>query len=108
MAQDNFQGAAQKAEEVSASIQGAVPEQPANLVVEPTYGTLQTSPANSGDAQISQGDEEAQDIQDEARDLEDLAAVSTGPVYSAFSTWQKRYIVVMVCFNFYLLNASLI
>lgn len=33
--------------------------------------------------------------QDGAADLE-LAPVSTGPVYSVFSPWQKRYIVIMV------------
>jgi hypothetical protein len=88
MAQDNFHGTAEKAEQVGASIQGAVLEQPANLDVPPAHGTPQV---HSG---------EAQDTQDGARDLEELAAVSTGPVYSAFSTWQKRYIVLMVGLNF--------
>ncbi|RDL32411.1 MFS general substrate transporter [Venustampulla echinocandica] len=34
--------------------------------------------------------------QDGERDLEQLAPVATGPVYSAFSNWKKRYIVLMV------------
>jgi hypothetical protein len=76
MAQDNFHGAAKEAKEVGASIQGAVPEQPA-----------QTSSAPS---------EENHAPQDDARDLEELSVVSTGPVYSAFSRIQKRYIVLMV------------
>jgi hypothetical protein len=76
MAQDNFHGAAKEVKEVGASLQGAVPEQPA-----------QTSSAPSEENHAPQGD---------ARDLEELAAVSTGPVYSAFSRIQKRYIVLMV------------
>lgn len=76
MAQDNFHGAAKEVKEVGASLQGAVPEQPA-----------QTSSAPS---------EENHAPQDDARDLEELAAVSTGPVYSAFGRIQKRYIVLMV------------
>ena len=76
MAQDNFHGAAKEVKEVGASLQGAVPEQPA-----------QTSSAPS---------EENHAPQDGARDLEELAVVSTGPVYSAFSRIQKRYIVLMV------------
>jgi multidrug resistance protein len=40
--------------------------------------------------------EESPAMQNEAQDLEALAAVATGPVYSAFSVWKKRYIVIMV------------
>ena len=76
MAQDNFHGPAKEPKEVGASIHGAVPEQPA-----------QTSSAPY---------EENHAPQDDARDLEELAVVYTGPVYSAFSRIQKRYIVLMV------------
>jgi hypothetical protein len=80
MAQDNFHGAAKEAKEVGSSIQGAVPEQPA-----------QSSSAPS---------EENHAPQNDARDLEELAVVSTGPVYSAFTRFQKRYIVLMVSSQF--------
>ena len=83
MASDNSLGDAGKAEEVGASIQGAVLE-PA---VAPAHGISQTCSSHS---------EETEAAHDDARDLEQLAVVSTGPVYSAFSTAQKRFIVVMV------------
>ncbi len=40
--------------------------------------------------------EETQSIQYEARDLEELAPVTTGPLYSTFSSRQKRWIIFMV------------
>ncbi|KAF4632144.1 hypothetical protein G7Y89_g5980 [Cudoniella acicularis] len=40
--------------------------------------------------------EQVQPAQDGGPDLEQLAAVSTGPVYSAFDKWKKRYIAIMV------------
>ena len=78
MAQDNYLKDAEKAEEVGASIQGAVVEDPA------ASGTSHT-PSPDLDR-----------TEDGGPDLEQLAAVTTGPVYSSFSTWKKRYIVLMV------------
>lgn len=92
MAEDNYLEDAEKAEEVGASIQGAILDQPANLDVGLAH---RTSQANSSLF------EETQVAQDDARGLEELAAVSTGPVYSAFSTGQKRFIVVMVSSLFF-------
>ena len=39
---------------------------------------------------------EEQNTENDARDLEELATVPSGPVYSAFSMRQKRYILLMV------------
>jgi len=39
---------------------------------------------------------EVRDAEAAARDLEELAAVPSGPVYSAFTSGQKRYILIMV------------
>jgi multidrug resistance protein len=79
MVPDNYLKDAEKAEEVGATIQGAVLEDPA----EPS-GTSHTPSADSDDTQNG------------GPDLEQLAAVTTGPVSSSFSTWKKRYIVLMV------------
>lgn len=38
----------------------------------------------------------SQEPLDEARDLEDLAPIISGPAYSIFPTWKKRYIIIMV------------
>ncbi|KUJ16497.1 MFS general substrate transporter [Mollisia scopiformis] len=87
MAQDlSYLGDAEKAEEIGASVQGAVFEEPAKPHSEP----LQEANTTHGQQ------EETQVVQDEAQDLEALAAVTTGPVYSAFSNFKKKYIVVMV------------
>jgi multidrug resistance protein len=77
---------AEKAEEIGASIQGAVFEEPAEP--RPIHNTSQ-APSEYSSA-------EPQAVQDDARDLEELAAVTTGPAYSSFTTRQKRYIVLMV------------
>ncbi|TVY71196.1 Itaconate transport protein [Lachnellula suecica] len=87
MAQDNHMQDAEKAEAVGASIQGAVLEDPA--------GTIPSSTTESSHIPTSDS-EESQIGQNGGPDLEQLAAVQTGPVYSAFSTWKKRYIVIMV------------
>lgn len=42
------------------------------------------------------GVRELQEGQDGEQDMEALQVVTTGPVYSAFSVWKKRYIVIMV------------
>ena len=85
MSQDNPAQDAEKAEEVGATIQGAVLEESTNPA---PVSTPQTPSAHSS------GETEA--ARDEAQDLEELAAVTTGPVYSAFTKGKKRYIVVMV------------
>ncbi|RDW69601.1 hypothetical protein BP6252_08621 [Coleophoma cylindrospora] len=78
---------AEKAEETGAS-QGTILEEPAN-------------PDGNKASRDQSHDETTPDrsspdgAQDETADLE-LAPVSTGPVYSVFSPWQKRYIVIMV------------
>lgn len=74
---------AEKVEELVASTQGATLEEPAKPSTTPIVeGTGSTTGL--------------QHVQDDAQDLEALAVVTTGPVYSAFSVWQKRYIVIMV------------
>jgi MFS family permease len=88
MSQDNSLNDAENAEEVAASIQGTVPEEPADHNALPLHQTSSTASTNSS--------EETQEVQHDARDLEQLATVSTGPAYSAFSPWKKRYIVIMV------------
>ena len=88
MPQDNQLDDAEKAEEVAASIQGTVPEETAEpnaLLFHETFSTPSTYSS-----------EETQEVQHDARNIEQLATVSTGPVYSAFSLWKKRYIVIMV------------
>ncbi|CZS89277.1 related to dityrosine transporter [Rhynchosporium agropyri] len=86
MAQDNHLVNAEKAEEPGASMQGAMIEEPATSSISWPHSTRTSS--------LSQHDA----AQDEAHDLEALAAVTTGPVYSAFGKWKKRYIVTMVTF----------
>jgi len=86
MDQDNHLRDAEKVEEIGASIQGAVLEEPAKPA--PVHN------ASQAPSEYSSG--ETQPVQDDARDLEELAAVTTGPAYSSFTTRQKRYIVLMV------------
>lgn len=82
MVEDNHIVDVEEAEGLGASIQGAVLEGPARPNPGPVHGSssLKESPETRGVAE----------------DLEELATVATGPVYSAFSTWKKRYIVIMV------------
>ncbi|PMD35863.1 MFS general substrate transporter [Hyaloscypha variabilis F] len=87
MAEDNYLGDAEKAEEVGASVPSAILVQPASLTVAPTDAAAASDSTHSDETQADQ---------DDSRNLEELAAVSTGPVYSAFSTGQKRFIVLMV------------
>jgi multidrug resistance protein len=87
MAQGNHLGAAEKADEVGTGIQGDILEEAAKPNPIPTHESPQTLSAHS---------DEPQGAQDDTRDLEHLAAVTTGPVYSSFSPWKKRYIVAMV------------
>ncbi|EKD21611.1 uncharacterized protein L3040_004835 [Drepanopeziza brunnea f. sp. 'multigermtubi'] len=97
MAQDNRRVAAEKSEEIGAAIQGAVLIEPATPVVAPALDASRASSSHS---------EETQAAQDAARDLEALAAVATGPVYSAFGKWKKRYIVAMVTWAAFLSPTS--
>ncbi|KAH8678598.1 major facilitator superfamily domain-containing protein [Tricladium varicosporioides] len=90
MAQENQLGAIEKAEERGASIQGAV-----------LPDSAESAPSSTPDASRSPSSlnsERSQEAENGAPDLEQLAAVSTGPVYSAFGKWKKRYIVIMVTF----------
>jgi len=43
-------------------------------------------------------DSEREHSQDDVQNMAELAAVNTGPAYTAFSPWQKRYIVFMATF----------
>jgi multidrug resistance protein len=88
MAQDKLLRDTEKEEVKGASIHGAVLEEPAKPAPVSVDATSQSPSAHSS--------EETQAAQDDARDLEALAAVSTGPVYSAFTKAKKRYIVIMV------------
>ncbi|RDW80719.1 hypothetical protein BP5796_05417 [Coleophoma crateriformis] len=78
---------AEKAEEISAS-QGTILDESANPDVNEASRD-QSNDESTPDRSSPEG------TQDETADLE-LAPVSTGPVYSVFSPWQKRYIVIMV------------
>lgn len=68
--------------------------------LEEMSGPSPESPPQPSGLQKIQGcvgsDEDQNGEQFGERDLEALQGVTTGPVYSAFSTWKKRYIVVMV------------
>ncbi|CZT45488.1 related to dityrosine transporter [Rhynchosporium secalis] len=86
MARDNQLVNAEKAEELGASMQGPMIEESATSSISWPHSTRTSSLAQHDAAQ------------DEAHDLEALAAVTTGPVYSAFGKWKKRYIVTMVTF----------
>jgi MFS family permease len=78
---------AERAEEVGASVQGAVLEDTPKAE-QISHGTqsVGSNPSQKGEAQAEDGVE----------DLEALTTTTTGPVYSAFGKWQKRYIVFMV------------
>ncbi|TVY32201.1 Itaconate transport protein [Lachnellula subtilissima] len=80
MAQDEALKDAEKAEEVGASLQGAI--------------VLEEAAETSGISHTPSP--HADNPEDGGPDLEQLAAVTTGPPYSSFSTGQKRYIVLMV------------
>ena len=87
MAQDNHLKDVEKEEEVGASVQRVILEESAR----PNSLPFHESSAPSAHSSV-----ETQTPEEDARDLEELAAVSTGPVYSAFSPSRKRYIVIMV------------
>ncbi|CAL3964049.1 unnamed protein product [Diplocarpon coronariae] len=97
MAQDNH---LVKIEKVGggfgAGVQGAGLKEPAKPTTS-RPGARRTSSSHS---------EEIQTAQDDAQDLEALAAVTTGPVYSAFGKWKKRYIVIMVTWAAFLSPTS--
>ena len=78
---------AEKAEDGGASVQGVLLE-----------GQVKNSPLPIHVPSTPSGhpSDKTQAVEEDARDLEELAAVSTGPVYSAFSPWKRRYIVIMV------------
>ncbi|KAH6676271.1 major facilitator superfamily domain-containing protein [Halenospora varia] len=90
MAQENQLGAIEKAEERGANGQGAI-----------LPDSAESAPSSTPDASRSPSSldsERSHEAEDGGPDLEQLAAVSTGPVYSAFGKWKKRYIVIMVTF----------
>jgi hypothetical protein len=79
---------AEEADQVCASLPEAVFDEPAKPdsapSIEPTH----------------------EEEKDGARDLEALENVTTGPAYSAFTIWQKRYIVIMVTWAAFISPAS--
>ena len=89
MAQDNHLVEAEKAEGIGANLQGAIVQESAPASSTSLPHTSRTS---------SPPPQETQSAQHDAQDLEALAVVRTGPVYSAFGKWKKRYIVIMVTF----------
>merc|ERR1711939_215836 len=89
MAQDNHLVGAEKAEGIGANLQGAIVQESA-----PTSSTSLPHTSRTP----SPPPQETQSVQHGAQDLEALAAVRTGPVYSAFGKWKKRYIVIMATF----------
>jgi multidrug resistance protein len=93
MAQDNHLGDAEKVGETGPSMQGTIHEEPSKPNPVPARESLQTTRTPSIHSSAR-----TQVAQDDGRDLEQLAAVTTGPIYSAFSPWKKRYIVTMVTF----------
>lgn len=84
MPQNDLADAA-KVEELGAGLRGTALEEPRTSA----SVSANHSPDNASSISNENGDPAAQD-------LEELAAVTTGPAYSAFSIWRKRYIVIMV------------
>lgn len=76
----------EKAEGLVAAQQGAVLEEPLD---KPAQQRTSNESNESSRSQITRAEEEAEN-------LEALAPAVTGPVYSAFGKWEKRYIVFMV------------
>lgn len=87
MARDDRLQDSENAEAAGASIQGAVLEEPAIPAQHSNFASRDESTLTA---------QSSEETQDDTRDLEQLAQVPTGPVYSVFSVWQKRYIVIMV------------
>jgi multidrug resistance protein len=77
-----------------ASMEQAVRHDSLNSHHSTLHESLQSSREESVDSDLSPG--EQLEAQNDARDLEELAIVPSGPVYSAFSKRQKKYIVFMV------------
>jgi sugar phosphate permease len=96
MTQDNSVSAAEKVEEIGASVQGAVLPQSADS---PSTQAGESSQSLTGSG-TSLNEE-----QDGGRDLE-LAPVISAPSYSAFGFWKKRYIVIMVTWAAFLSPTS--
>ncbi|KAI6713642.1 hypothetical protein JHW43_003768 [Diplocarpon mali] len=96
MAQDNHLVKIEKVGGFGAGVQGAALKEPAKPTTS-RPGARRTSSSHS---------EEIRTAQDDAQDLEALAAVTTGPVYSAFGKWKKRYIVIMVTWAAFLSPTS--
>jgi multidrug resistance protein len=96
MTQNASLGAAEKVEEIGATVQGAVLPQSADPIPphsqESSHSITETGTSVDGN-------------EDGGRDLE-LAPVNTAPLYSAFGTWKKRYIVIMVTWAAFLSPTS--
>lgn len=95
MAQDNYTGDGEKADDRG--------NNQAHVVGENTNSSLNPSriPSHTSSILSSTHEDNAQD----GGDLE-LAPVDTGPPYSVFSTWRKRYIVGMVTLASFISPAS--
>lgn len=94
MSTDNGLQPAEKAEQHTAIFQGAVlekPSQPEPVSLQASRGSSLTSTLHTD---LSPQDQ--QEARQDADNLEELAAVPTGPVYSAFSKRKKNAIICMV------------
>ncbi|KAK0119793.1 hypothetical protein ONS95_011225 [Cadophora gregata] len=89
MAQDDRLVEAEKSEAIGASSQSTIIQGPGQISSTSLPHTSRTTSPVPYETQAAQHD---------AQDLEALAIVRTGPVYSAFGKWKKRYIVIMVTF----------
>jgi MFS family permease len=69
-------------------------EQPTRVHSTAELGANQSSLATATSSDLTASEE--RHAENDARNLEELATVPSGPVYSAFSTGQKRYILLMV------------
>lgn len=73
----------------------------------PPAPTEQTPPLSLENTQtLPENEIRNSESQNGGPDLEHLAAVTTGPVYSAFGVWKKRYIVIMVTWAAFLSPTS--
>lgn len=98
MAQDNYTEDGEKVGGIRLNAKGATIEKSANS------GSLPPRESSQISSILSSRHEDA--AQDGTQDLEQLATVNTGPAYSVFSTWRKRYIVAMVTLASFISPAS--
>ncbi|KAF7869905.1 hypothetical protein EAF04_004689 [Stromatinia cepivora] len=95
MSEENHLENVEKSQEAEASLQGAiVPEESNQCPEDPTVEEAERLPEHVSIHNQSSSSSSVAEDQDDTRDLE-LAPVASGPPYSAFGVWKKRYIVGM-------------